>query len=457
LKLHTESLPIDPDHDIDVVRGEFGETSRTQLEEAFARFRKGGAPAHLCVYLHGGLTPRTAGLLTAQRLVKGYAETGAYPLFFIWNSGLWDVLANEILQYAKKPEFVLAARLALKVVAAKIDVALSGTKAGKVLRHTSGKLKRKSLLPDTLAELESFAKPFDAAWQSRKAALLGYADVEAAELAQDLIALQKKLSPKKRIFKPALLRGANNPLVRILQRLNTGRDHGLYTTIVEELLIAAGAHKNLCEPAWQEMKSSIDLAFATPLAAGNVFIEELCKVWRPTMRVTLIGHGAGALYVERLVDALDRHKKTPAALQCEVIFLAPALSFRTLDRGLGALARRVSHLRLFGLDEKAELAHWEVPLVYDKSFLYFVAALCEGDQDADLPLLGMQRYWSGKPPYRLPEIQESIAWIDPARAVWSPTPGSALKGYQSGASRHGRLPFDPDTDRSIRAILKNGF
>jgi hypothetical protein len=457
LASHKAIHPVDPLHDIDLVEGQFMETSRSDLENAFVAFRKSATPDHLCVFFHGGLAPRADGLATAQALIADYTKSGCYPFFFIWNSGLLEVLKDDLHTTANQPEFVRAARLALKYIAPRMAAALAGTKAGRALAKKVGKPKRKCLLPNTLAELESYARPFDLAWTEREGAQLGTSARELEQLDDDLAALHKKIPPKKRLFKAAHPLAADGPLARLVLRLNAGRDHGLYTTIVEELLIAAGADTSLTRPAWNTMKQSIDRSFATPEAGGSAFLFELCKVWQPGMRITLIGHSAGALYVQAFLEALDQRPDAPAGMQCEVVFLAAAISFARLHWGQAVFARRVQALRAFGLDDATEERDWLVPLVYDKSLLYLVSALCESDQYADMPLVGMQRYWSARFPYLLPEVTSVTALLDPARAVWSPTAPDAPPGYRSRARHHAELPVEAKTNASVCTALKKWF
>jgi hypothetical protein len=68
---------------------------------------------------------------------------------------------------------------------------------------------------------------------------------------------------------------------------------------------------------------------------------------------------------------------------------------------------------MFALTDKAERKYFEVPVIYKGSLLYIVSGLCEQDPDADKPLLGMQRYWLGKVPYKRADILASRAWRIP--------------------------------------------
>ncbi|OUL73532.1 hypothetical protein CA601_43755, partial [Paraburkholderia hospita] len=88
--------------------------------------------------------------------------------------------------------------------------------------------------------------------------------------------------------------------------------------------------------------------------------------------------------------------------------------------------------------------------------LYIVSSLCETDPNADKPLVGMQRYWSGTAPYTDSDIRDVLEFVR-VRKVWSPTSSNAKPGYQSGAKKHAGFPLDSETNSSICFILKNGF
>ncbi|MFP3656610.1 hypothetical protein SB777_37475, partial [Burkholderia sp. SIMBA_052] len=61
----------------------------------------------------------------------------------------------------------------------------------------------------------------------------------------------------------------------------------------------------------------------------------------------LIGHSAGAIYVQRFIESLDARLAASSPRQVQVILLAAAIAFERMKAGLPALHRRVSGLRLF--------------------------------------------------------------------------------------------------------------
>lgn len=440
----------DPLHYIDLKHGTFDKTSPNDLDKAFDNL-VGSKSSDLCVFFHGGLVSRTDALKTAGDLIQGYTQSGAYPFFFVWNSDLLTALEELLKHYQDDPDFIEAANLGVSTVARKIEAALGKSRARAQLpRSMPARGPRLDL--KTLAKL---AKPYDLAWSRAPGLQLSItqSDLEAF---QDALLRINRARERRGLFPAGRIRGMGNPIARIIQRLNSGHGHGVYTTVIEEFYIAIGIDR-FCSRVWKKMKADIDLAFAAdPRAGGTVFLEKFKKTWTklPNLRVTLIGHSAGAIYVQRFIEALDASFGPQQTV--EVITLAAAISFERMVQGLPALERRLSTVRVFGLNDRREGGYWEVPFIYNKSLLYIVSSLCEGDPEADKPLLGMQRYWSGLKPYNQPYIKAITKFID-SRSVWSPTSKTAKPGYRSRAIRHGTFPEDGETNKSVCYALKNGF
>lgn len=55
---------------------------------------QGGHDVPVVLYAHGGLVSEAAGLDGAARLCPWWLGNGVYPLFFIWETGLWDALRS---------------------------------------------------------------------------------------------------------------------------------------------------------------------------------------------------------------------------------------------------------------------------------------------------------------------------------------------------------------------------
>lgn len=449
----TQASGPDPNHDIDLKGGKFDQTNAGQLHQAFANFLGSGS-THLCVFFHGGLVSRADGLKAAADLIQGYTNAGAYPFFFIWNSDLLTIIQERFKRYEDDPAYVDAANLGVKTVARKIDAALGGSRA------RSG-LPRRFAIPNARLDLRTLAKvaaPYDRAWARAVGSQLSVTQEELDAFEKALLRIGRVRGRGRGLFSAARIRGARSVLGRIIQRLNSGHGHGLFTTVIEELYIAIGLADKVAKPLWDQMKADIDAAFTNdPRAGGSTFLTELQRAYTqmPQLRLTLIGHSAGTIYVQRFIEALDAAFGPQSHQTLEVITIAAAVSFERMAQGLPELQRRVSAIRVFGLNNYREGNYWEVPFIYNKSLLYIVCSLCEADPEADRPLLGMQRYWSGSRPYDQPYIK-AITELIGSRFVWSPST-TAPPGWRSNADRHGGFPEEKLTNESVCYTLANGF
>jgi hypothetical protein len=251
-------------------------------------------------------------------------------------------------------------------------------------------------------------------------------------------------------FVTLAIRGAA-ALRRVVQRFGRGRDHGVYTTVVEELLrelyvddIGAGI--------WSLMKEDTQDAFGGDAAThgGTALLEQLGAWWRPGRRVTLVGHSTGAIYIGNFLAAADR--VLDPAVKFDVVFLAPACTFAFLAEKLPLFRKRVGRLRLLALTDEVERGYWEVPGLYRGSLLYMVSGLFEHPV-VDMPLVGMQRYFSEASPYEDPQIAEVMAYLK-GNIIWSPS--AATLGWRSSALKHGAFDDDTDVLESLSVFVAGG-
>jgi hypothetical protein len=184
----------------------------------------------------------------------------------------------------------------------------------------------------------------------------------------------------------------------------------------------------------------------------------------PNLRVTLIGHSTGAVYITNLLRSLDT--RLPAdARRIDVVFLAPALTIAAMASNLDCYKRRVLNFRVFGLCDERERGYWEVPVLYKGSLLYMVSGIFEEEaakgELGDVPLVGMQRHIQCVPgsPYYREEWKGLFDWLKLSeRSVWADDNLPVTQGYQSNAHKHGEIDDqDADTLKSLGYILEHGF
>jgi hypothetical protein len=481
-------------HYLDVVDGEFRGTTAADLEAVFAAIKKSESN-HIVVHFHGGLVSHSAADTMAEGLLPHYLNGRAYPLFFFWNSSVLKVLANNLDEVAKEPVFWrLVRRLAQLLAGQLADVGVSRglqieTESLKDIpddpqgladwarkREPANEAATKEMTPSQQAQIERELKQDAVLRAESRAIAAGLRNPN--EIEQDLQMRARGDPPvrasRKTLMSPAVLKriaeetpepGTRSIAVvtviarygvqiamAVVSRYRSSRHHGLLATIAEEVARTLYAD-SIGSTVWALMKGDTRDAFGPdPLRhAGTAFIAQLAKWWRPGQRITLVGHSTGAIYIGYLLEHADA--KLPPEVKFDVVFLAPACTFGFLHERLPLLSRRVTNFRMFALSDELESGYWEVPVLYPSSLLYMVSGLFE-DPEVDMPIVGMQRYFSGKVPYDLPQIRSVAEWMG-ERSVWSVANGRL--GQQTGARKHGGFHEDPVTRASLTHILQNGF
>ena len=443
---------VPKENHIDLRYGKFDQTTPDDLARAFAEFDK-SKTNHLCVFFHGGLVGRAAGQAQAAKLLPGYADAGAYPFFFIWNSDLWTALSRPTRKYSRNIVFRRVVEQHLVFIAATMLQALPRDYN---LQHALAAIAtlRRADAPLPLTALAAFGRIADSVWNRRPAGVTlsirpGQLSAFERQLVQDpsIRARGGLLDDKTRFT----VQKGQGLVRRVIRRFRKGRDHGLYTTIVEELLRIARVDE-VCARAWENIQSFIDDSFNANelLWGGTAFVQQLASRWNKDMRLTLVAHSAGAIYVGRMLREIAR---LPQDIKADVVLIAAGVSFAKLGASIDLFKNK---FRFFALQDEYEGGYPEIPPLYDKSLLYFVSALCERDRYMDREMVGMQRYWSGRRPYDTGPVRRITSRIPRAARVWSPTAAGAPPGFRAKAEEHGGFAEETETHGSVQDFLENG-
>jgi hypothetical protein len=468
----------------------------------------------LVVHFHGGLVGLESGISGANWLKTVYSDSNTTPLFFIWESGWDEIIAQQVQQITAEKIFQQLLMRVTQFAKAKLDQ-LSTSQGiaakGIGLLHPDPDLKvfdeldkATSANPsEPFATVDSSAVP--PGEELTPTELTQFQDaikndpviqIEAAAIAQSLespitiaglsakgigvrasrhtlmspAVLDDMRSPvdgSKGIFSLSAVRiiaGAVKILIRVVERFSRRRDHGLYRTVLEEIMreyYVSNAGKFL----WDGMKkATVDAFGPDPLVyGGTAFLKALSDLdakGKLPQRLILVGHSAGAIYIANLLQ--QAQTVLSAHIQFDLIFIAPAVTFQLLNQTLTACSTRVRRMRIFGMDDRREIANALVPAVpflYPASLLYFVSGILE--DEADKPLLGMQRFYSGVSPYdsagtpdvvgltQLPELTKPYAenW---ARSNFG-------QGCATDQATHGGLEQAPILMVSVQNIVQKGF
>jgi hypothetical protein len=246
-------------------------------------------------------------------------------------------------------------------------------------------------------------------------------------------------------------------VIAVIRRFATKRDHGAYTTTVEEVLRAAYLAK-AGEVIWRQMKKDTADAFDESDGAGEVVLQtwtQLLQAGQKAPRITLIGHSTGAVYINHWI----RRSATVAPdLQYDVILLAPACRCEDFVEVLKSHSGVISNFRMFAMQDAVEQQDRLVSIIYPRSLLYFVSGVVEGEADA--PLLGMQRYIVNQDVFdaqNFAAVQGARDYLalDKQHSVWSIANDGP--GVSSTSVSHGDFDNDDKTLDSLSSILAEGY
>jgi hypothetical protein len=496
-------MTVSTNYYLGLKNGLFDATSRADLDQLF---QASLGCDRLVVHFHGGLVPPQAALATIENtLLSQYQAAGAYPVFFVWNSGPVAVVTHNLAEIWQEKIYQRLLQRVLQFVEAKLrqtpaqrgerlELADEADIAREVRQPQVGSEPFAHLDPARLpqdetlrpAEAEQFREVLEGddrfieeaeaianglrppeEIEQQRSARSGTVQASrhtlmSPEVMEEI--RQEAPSPAERglVSTSVLIKGTVMILARVIKRLAGRRDHGIYCTVVEEILrefYLANAGKLV----WDLMKGDTADAFGPDPQryGGTAFLDGLRQQWagghRP--RLILVGHSTGAVYICHLLK--HAAASLPPEAQFEVIFLAPACDFRLLADTLTLHGDRVKAFRLFGMQDSLEAQDNLVPPLplYPRSLLYFVSGLLE--DEADKPIVGMQRFYAGQSPFdaaAYPEIEIVRRFLEatPGRTVWSEADAGA--GLAAAARKHGDFDdADPVTLGSLKYIIQEGF
>lgn len=472
------------------------------------------------LHFHGGLVSEADGRAVAASLDPVYRSVpGTVPVFFVWESGLLEVLRHNLPEIVGEDFFKVAFKWVLKFTIGKFAEGAGGgrTAAGTLDLPTDMQLY------EALAVLDEGREPFDA---SRPPAALP--EVDAADEAQIRAALMEDLDFRETVqaitesvlpataqedggrglvtrsrrsgrslMSPEIIeelaadaqvaqqQGARGILSsakmvwrltqvlhRVISRFRSGRDHGVYPTIVEEMLREFYL-ANVGVAVWSAMKKETADTFGQgpKLRGGSYTMRKLQQMLMERaatdgahdVEVTLVGHSTGAVFINNLLAHIeqrraDPHDPFPAGFRFRnVVFLAPACTFADFHAVVSTPQKDLfENFQMFTMYDRHESEDQLVPHVYTRSLLYFISGVLEPDADGnsapDVPVVGMERYYTSDT-YGTPEIVAVRTFVGsaPSTVVWSPTDSGPLR---SGALKHGIFDDDGLTRASLTAIIE---
>lgn len=470
--------------------GELDTTTPQHIEQMIEGIRETGK---LVIHLHGGLVSAPKARAKADELLPVYQGAGAYPVFFVYETGVLEIVRNNWREIGSERIFKLLLRKLLKYAVGKltniegakatgaypmpndieVGIALRNAEAGKEpfeeIEVTNNELlaePEEKRFTDDLAtdirvqeelqaivngaadfeEMESTAKGVTSRHKASTETLMSPAVVD--ELVKDASEKEGKgvFSSAKFIVK------AGKVLARVISRHVNNRDHGAYATVVEELLREYYL-ANVGATVWGAMKKetadTFDRGDGSTIRGGRYFVEQLGKLLAEpnAPEVTIVAHSLGSVFACNLLDHLLEAKASgehplPAKFRLrDLIFMAPAVSHERFAETLAHGEDLFGRFRSFNLSDQLESGYWEVPALYPRSLLYMVAGLFEVNKDGkgayDKPLVGMQRYENDHLTYQAEGVPEVRAFFQRHPDSLSYSIADGPNGKATDAVRHG--------------------
>ncbi len=482
--------------------GRFGETTPHDLGRAVEAMTTAGRGV---IHLHGGMVRKQRALDKVERLAPVYRQAGAHPLFAVWETGVHETILNNLGEIKDEKIFRILMHKLLKWALGKL--ARGATKSAHLAFPNELKLLRARkeaergeepfrdlVAPDDLepldpAQADAFERELDGdpdfKTEVRAIVLATSTSLGDRHTARKAVveagdgktrmngAILQELRDDNQDGHKAVFTGlklakhAAKILYRVVERFVRRRDHGVYATVVEELLREVYLD-DVGGLIWGSMKNdgrdTFDRSAQSKQPRGGwTLVDEIGRAYARGDRppISIVAHSAGSIYACHLLIALqaarrDPHHPLPADFKLDnLVFLAPAARFDLFARTLAVAEDLFETFRMFTLRDELEAGYWEVPVLYPRSLLYFVSGVVERDGDdshVDCPILGMERYYdeNAYPDASLAAVRRFLS--EPGRVVLSPTRGAV--DASSTAQTHGAFDSDDKTLESVVEMLK---
>lgn len=525
-----------PDHYLISANGKLGASplsAVTEVERVMNLAATTSPENGLVIHFHGGLVSKDYALPNiAGTLTQVYQAAGAYPLFFIWESGFGEAIWNNKGDLVNDPAFrelvKKVSEWALKKISITGAFGFRGAGGQQIEdidafrkefdrwfdqppqaaptappTETTGFdaspgaiTKSRAATPDEdeLAQQinngldddpgfkKAMGEAFNAAMPAEKVATRGVSTGlgRSQMLLLSCDALDEMFPPEDGAIEAhakVRTRGVFSWInvakfvakivIAVIKRFKNDRDHGLYCTVVEEVL--RSAYGDLIGAAiWNQMKKDTLDSFSDGTDTCGLSVVKKLKALeaegKAFKKLTLVGHSTGAIYICNL---LDMAKKVGLITPIQVVFLAPAVTCGRFAQAIDEHgSERLKSFRMFAMKDERETEDEMLKPLYTRSLLYFVSGLLEGEAVGggwnsilDMPLVGMARYYDMSKVFGDDQAVAKVkAFLNDGahRMVWSQTLDGA-DGLNSDAARHGDFDNDDATLKSVSAIIKNGM
>ena len=464
-------------------------TSPTDIDNLIAKLETEQI-TKIVLNFHGGLVNENEGIESAQKMNENILTTGVYPISFIWETGLMEIISEKAIDINKTLFFKKLCKFVIKKAGGKLsfkkdakgfadlsdeeieselekespfeDFQMESDTKGITLNEI-GQEPDESLINELAYELE-----IDLEQDQEFKTKIKNIDHELDLVNKDLIE-EKDDEGTKGIFTTiSMAWNIAKISYQVIKRYVIKRDHGFYPTIVEEILRAFyladfgawvwGSMQGKAKELWS---SNAELS-GEDQYTGTYFLDKLHQyAIDKNIQIDLIGHSAGSIVICHLMQSLRANY--PNLHINNIILLAPACKSELFHEVFldETQATDFKLFRMFTMTDEAESKDnlIDKPIlkyVYPRSLLYLVSGILEDQGEGiDVPILGMHRFFDFEHYYtkdaQLNDIRDFL--LDQQRLVLSPVTGQP-DGFNCTAIDHGYFNDDEETIKSIQFILK---
>lgn len=433
------------------------------------------------IYFHGGLVNETEGLKVARKIAPELLKSGCAPICFVWETGLVETISTNVTKLGETSFFQDLLKYLLKKLIGKI-----GMEQG--LGRGTGSMTTDAFIERELEKRVPF-KDFDHSMESGQAR--SASNLESLAFQDRIGQLEKELLREIQgdyernafiqiddqlfsINDDTETNGARGAFgidviiihvfkiaYRVIKRFIKKTDHGIYPTIIEEILrkfyvaeVGAWVWKGMKDKSadmWNDNAGRI----GHQQYVGRYFLDRLYQYIEkfPETEINLVGHSAGSIAICNLFL-----KTVNKALSFNhIIFLAPACRTELFMNAIKSSTARYKDLRIFTMTDENECNDVLVPYLYTRSLLYLISGVLEeGGKADDANILGLQRHINFESPYNTDDHKDLHDYLyenGGNRLCFSKTVDGSIEGLRTHSLKHGDFDDDENTLSSIVYIL----
>jgi hypothetical protein len=315
----------------------------------------------ILIHFHGGLVNETNGVKIAEVMQAQYGDEH-FVFSFVWFSGVLEVIDQYLNENSKNnPKIKLLNRIFDRF---------------RFLMSNEGYFKNSALEDED--SIESTTEKISA-----------LSDLELEKILDEEFNTPQEYNAFDGVFnhdKTTLLGIAK----KVRNRFKKSTNHGLFNTIVEEVLQATIA--NIAQKTtWDTMKKNAQDVWKKG-EIGYYFLQKLASLQKENteVKINLMSHSAGANFICHLQQAIDFQKVSLKINR--FIFMAPActtlLFYTSFKQYFDNRVLDLPRFKIIILSENEERNDAIAGVLYSSSLLYFISGVLE--EYGGFPILGLE-------------------------------------------------------------------